>query len=155
MLISCHVAPTLLLQEVIAGSPSDSSQFLVDVLACGVNARYVSSTRFTCKNDKENLFLEILNDVPSRNNNVSPLENKFHIIIILTSIQTDPSDHSMQLHPISGQSRGEKPHVYYSSPLTTDVVFSALQFFKFNWRENVDSDVKTVCCGQDKHHKQL
>ena len=153
LLINCHVAPTLLLQEVIEGHHQESSQVLATPLACPVNARYLSSHRFTCVEEKSNLFLRILHDFPSHHNAISPIDQDYHVI--LTSIQTEPDGHSTQLYPVSGPVDAEFTTIYYSSPLTTGTILGALQFFQYEWRANIDQDVETVFSGFGENFCQV
>jgi len=137
-LLNCHLAPALSLYEEIGSDlPHD-----VNSLACPVNARYLSLTRFTCKDEKQNLIQQILQDDPSRPMSASPLGNQYRII--LSSIETRADGHSMQLCPISGTPPGQSNIAYYAAPLTTDVIRRALQFFKYEWRENLDHVVDSI-----------
>jgi hypothetical protein len=138
-LLNCHLAPALSLYEEIGSDlPND-----VISLACPVNARYLSLTRFTCMDEKQNLIQQIVKDDPSRPMSASPLGNQYRII--LSSIETTCADgHSMQLCPISGTPLGQSNIAYYAAPLTTDVIRKALQFFNYEWRENLDEVVNSI-----------
>jgi hypothetical protein len=72
----------------------------------------------------------------------SPLGNQYRII--LSSIETRKDGHSMKLFPISGTPLGQSKIAYYAAPLTTDVIRTALQFFNYEWRENLDQVVNSI-----------
>jgi hypothetical protein len=102
------------------------------------NARSVSRTRFTCRNEKDNLFRAVIS-CPDRNN-LSPLGiSPYHCVITsyeVISIEFD--DHYLDMGPISGS--GVTARFYAKklrcAPLEKETVISAIKILTLKSTDN-------------------